>query len=95
MAAATLDRVPVDEITRRARSARPGHALLTLIGYLIFVPVWCVAKLFRVAWLALAWVYMAADEAWRSAMGTGRPAPDLSALQDEITRLRLELARMS
>ena len=95
MAAATLDRVPVDEITKRARSARPGHVLATVIAGVLFGIAWLIAKLLGVIWFGLAWLYMAADEGWRSARGTGRPAPDVSALQQEIARLRAENARLS
>jgi hypothetical protein len=94
-AATTVGRVPVDEITARARKARPGHVVATLIGGVLFSLAWCVAKLFGVVWFVLAWLYMAVDEGWRSARGTGRPAPDLSALRAENERLRAENARLS
>lgn len=94
MTAGVLDRVPVDSITERARQARPGHALLTIIGGLLFGLGWCVAKLFRVAWLTVAWLYMAADEGWRQASGTRRPGPDLAALQSANARLRAENVRL-
>ena len=94
MATATFDRIPVDEITRRARRARPGHALATVIGAFFFAIAWLVAKAFGVVWFALAWCYMAADEGWRSARGTGRPAPDVAAMKAEIDRLRMENARL-
>ena len=74
---------------------RSGHALATIIGGVLFSVAWCVAKLFGVVWFVLAWLYMALDEGWRSARGTGRPAPDLSVLRAEIERLRLENARLS
>lgn len=95
MATATFDQIPVDEITARARKARPGHALATLVGGFFFVLAWLVAKAFGVVWFALAWCYMACDEGWRSARGTARPGPDLSAMQAEIDRLRAENARLS
>jgi hypothetical protein len=94
-AATTVGRVPVDEITARAKSARPGHFLATVVGGVLFSVAWCVAKLFTVIWFMVAWLYMAADEGWRSARGTGRPAPDLAALQAENARLRAENARLS
>jgi hypothetical protein len=93
--AAALDRVPVGEITDRARKARPGHVLATVIGGALFGAGWLVAKLFTVTWFVLAWLYMAVDEGWRAARGTGRPAPDVSVLQAEIARLRAENARLS
>jgi hypothetical protein len=43
----------------------------------------------------VSWLYMAVDEGWRAARGTGRPAPDLAGLQAEIARLRAENARLS
>lgn len=95
MAAGVLDRVPVDEITKRAHAARPGHALLTVIAGVLFGVAWCVAKLFGLLWLSVAWLYMAADEGWRAARGTTRPVPELAALQAENARLRAENARLS
>ena len=94
MAAGSLDRIPLDEITERARQARPGHAFATVVAGVLFGLGWLIAKLFGVMWFALAWLYMAADEGWRAARGSGRPAPDLTALQAEVERLRRENARL-
>ena len=95
LATATFDRVPVDEITARARKARPGHALATLVGGVLFGLFWLLGNLFTVVWFSLAWLWMACDEGWRSARGTGRPAPDMAGLMAENARLRAENARLS
>jgi hypothetical protein len=62
-----LDRIPVDRITVEAREVRFGRTVLTLIAAVLFAVGWCVAKLFGVVWLALAWSATAVKIGWTEA----------------------------
>lgn len=84
-------RVPVDEITARARSVRPGHALLTVLGALLFGGAWLVAKAFGVLWLALTWCWAACQMGWADARGKG---PSKNALIEENQKLRQAYRRL-
>jgi hypothetical protein len=68
------ERIPLDRIEDRARQARPGHVLLTVIAALLFALGWTACKAFAVAWLALAWCGSAVIEGWQSAKA-GQRAP--------------------
>lgn len=61
---AVLDRVPVAEITARARDIRLGQVLLTVLAGLLFGLGWAVAKLFTITWLAVAWCAVAVKVGW-------------------------------
>lgn len=76
MTASVLDRVPVDAITERARSARPGRTVLTVIAAVLFGLGWVTCKGLSVAWLAVAWCGSAVAEGWLAARGPQRrPQP--------------------
>ena len=94
MTATVFDRVPVDEITRRAKHARPGHAAATIAAGLVYCLSWSLVMLGKGLWLPLAFLYMAADEGARQALGAQRPTPDLSVLRSEIEQLRAENRRL-
>jgi hypothetical protein len=94
LAAAILDRVPVDEITRRAKHARPGHAFATLVGGVLYWLTWLLVMCGKTLWLPLAFGYMAVDEGARAALGLARPAPDITAMRSEMERLRAENRRL-
>ena len=68
------ERVPLDRIERRARHARPGRVLLTLIAGLLFGLGWLTCKACAVTWLAAAWCASAVIEGWQSAKA-GQEAP--------------------
>jgi hypothetical protein len=68
------ERIPLDRIERRARHARPGRVLLTVIAAVLFALGWLACKAFAVAWLALAWCGSALAEGWISARA-GQEAP--------------------
>lgn len=94
MAAVALDRIDVDSITERAKSIRFGKTLLNLIAGLIFGAAWVIAKLFRLAWLTLAWCYAAGEMGWRQAHGkTDALLPSKQELAAENAALREELRR--
>ena len=61
------ERVPLDRIERRARHARPGRVILTLLAAALFALGWTACKAFAVAWLAAAWCGSAVIEGWQSA----------------------------
>lgn len=65
--AVALDRIPVDHITQRARSASPGRTALTVIAAVLFGLGWLAYKACAGVWLALAWCCCAVAEGWQSA----------------------------
>jgi hypothetical protein len=69
MAVTLPGRVPVDEITARARQARPGRAILTAIAAILFALGWLAARTLTGLWLALAWSGTAVKVGWQA----GRP----------------------
>lgn len=89
------DRIPIDVITADARQARPGRAILGLIGALLYGAGFIAAKLARAGFLSGAWCFSAVKIGWRSARGEPLSQPDVQQLLDENTRLRNELARVS
>jgi uncharacterized membrane protein YedE/YeeE len=64
---AVLDRIPVDDITVRARQARPGRVILTIIAGVLFGLGWVAYKACAAAWLAVAWCGSAVIEGWQEA----------------------------
>ena len=100
MATATFDRIPVDEITARARQIRPGHILLTILGAVLIAVSWCVAKVLLLAWFVLwgwiRWVIAALMVGWEAAAKSTKlePKPSRESLMAEIDRLRMENARL-
>jgi hypothetical protein len=89
------DRVPIDAITTDARQARPGRALLALIGGLIFSVFWLAGKAFGALFLSGAWCASAAKMGWRQARGIPLSQPSLEDVLAENARLRAELSRVS
>jgi hypothetical protein len=57
----------IDVIAARARDAKPGRVLLTVLAAVLFCLGWGVRKFFAVIWLAVAWSYFAAAEGWNEA----------------------------
>lgn len=88
-------RVPVDEITAQAREVRPGRVVAGLIGGLLFVIGWVLAKSWRVAFFAGAWCAVAVRTGWRQAQGKPLSQPSLEKVLAENARLRAELARVT
>lgn len=68
------ERIPLDRIEHRARHARPGRVLLTLLAAALFALGWLTCKAFALAWLAVAWCGSAVAEGWISARA-GQRAP--------------------
>jgi hypothetical protein len=68
------ERVPLDRIEQRARHARPGRVVLTLLAAALFALGWLTCKAFAAAWLAAAWCASAVIEGWQSAKA-GQRAP--------------------
>ena len=64
----------IDVIAARARDAKPGRALLTLIVAVLFGLGWCTRKFFTVLWLGGAWCFFAVAEGWRAAAPPKVPA---------------------
>lgn len=89
------DRVPVDEITEAARRATPSRAVLGLIGGIIYGMAWVIAKIFHVAFLALAWCVNAGVMGVRQAQGKPLLQPTLEMVLQENAELRAAIARLS
>lgn len=85
----------LDAISERARSARPGRALLALIGGLLFAAGWLAAKAFRVLFFSGAWAWAAMAVGWRQARGEPPRGPSAEQLLAENDALRKELARIT
>jgi hypothetical protein len=86
-----LDRIPVDEISERAREAKPGRTALTVIAGVLFGLGWVTAKTLGTLWLAVAWCVTAARLGWREARGN---QPSRASLREENDRLRQQLQRL-
>lgn len=89
------DRVPIDAITADARQARPGRAILGVIGGAIFMAAWVAAKICGILFLSGAWCFSAAKIGWRTARGEMLNQPSIEQLLAENERLRAELSRVS
>jgi hypothetical protein len=101
LTAGVLDRVPVDEITARARQIHLGHILLTVLGGVLIGISWCLAKFLLVTWFLLwgwvKWFVAAFMVGWDAAAKSTRleSKPSRESLVSEIERLRQEIARLS
>jgi hypothetical protein len=89
-----LDPATLNLITTQAREVRPGHALLTLLGTLLFAVGWVIAKSFGVAWLSGAWCYTAVRMGWRQARGEPLAQPDINQVLAENAQLREAVRRL-
>lgn len=87
------DTIPVDEITERARAAKPGRALLTVAAALLFGVGWVLARVFAVLWLAFAWSWTAVRVGWTTAHGPSRGS-QLETLKAERDHWREEARRL-
>lgn len=91
----TLDEEIFQAITEQAREARPGRALLSVIGWLLFMIGFLAAKSFRVAFFCGAWAFAAMVVGWRQARGEPLRQPTAAHLLAENEALRHELARIT
>lgn len=91
MTTSLLDRVPVDEISARAREARPGRVALEVLAWLLMGAGWVTAKTAGVVWLALSWCFTAVRLGWRDARGN---QPSRATLREENERLRQAVQRL-
>ena len=66
-------RVPVEAIGERARQARPGRAVLTVIAAVLFGLGGVTAKAAGGLWLALAWCVVAVKLGWEEGRKGGGP----------------------
>jgi hypothetical protein len=62
-----LDRVPVERISERARTASPGRVVLTVIAAVLFGLGWVTYKALAGVWFVIAWCGAAVAEGWQSA----------------------------
>lgn len=93
MTTSTLDRIPLDQITARAREVRPGRTVLTLIAGALFGLGWITAKVFSVAWLCLAWSLAAVQTGYEAAHGPTR-GQQIAMLTAEVAGLRDQVKRL-
>lgn len=91
---AALDRVPVAEIGARAREVRFSRTLLAAITGILFGTAWLIARIFSVAWLALAWAATAVRIGYQSGAGRTAIVPR-SSLEAEVEHLRAEVTRLT
>jgi hypothetical protein len=89
-----LDRVPVDQITERARQVRPGRTVLTVIAGALFGLGWVVAKVFGVLWLAFTWSWAAVGVGWEAAHGPSR-GQQIATLTAQLDHYRAEATRLN
>ncbi|WP_406168895.1 hypothetical protein [Streptomyces sp. NBC_00996] len=68
------DRVPVEEISERARQVKFWRTCLTVLAGLLFGLGWLAAKAFAVLWLAVVWSATAVKVGWQEGRrGAARP----------------------
>jgi uncharacterized membrane protein YedE/YeeE len=72
VAAALLNRVPLDQITREARHARPGRSILAVIAGFLFGLGWLLARTLGLAWFAVAWCGTAVKVGWQEGRAGAR-----------------------
>lgn len=89
-----IDPDTLDLISAQARQARPGHALLTLIGSVLYSIGWVLSKTFEALWLAGAWCFTAARMGWLQARGKPLAQPDIAEVMAENERLRIAIQRL-
>ena len=94
MTTSALDRIPVDDITAKARDVRPGRTALTVVAAVLFGVGWLTARVFSVLWLAFTWSWVAVREGWRASHGPSR-SQQIAALQEQIRELNVQLGRFS
>jgi hypothetical protein len=101
LTAGVLDRVPVDEITARARQIHLGHVLATIIGGIVVGLSWCAAKVLLLAWFLLwgwlKWLMAAFYVGWDAGAKNTKlqSRTPRSVLEAENARLKQEIARLS
>jgi NAD(P)-dependent dehydrogenase (short-subunit alcohol dehydrogenase family) len=94
------ERVPVAEVSRQAREVRFGVTVVAAVTGVLFGIGWLIAKLFAVAWLALAWTATAVRLGAQHAQAHQKPSRALIAqenanLLSEIEHLRAEVKRLT
>jgi hypothetical protein len=89
-----IDPDTLNLITTQARQVRPGHALLTFIGSILFFTGWIIAKTAGVIWLAGAWCFTAVRIGWRQARGVPLEQPDIAQVMAENEQLRMAVKRL-
>lgn len=89
-----LERVPVDEINETASRITPGRSAAAIIGGLLFMLGWLVAKAVGGLWFIAKWCFAAALVGWKSARGEPLLQPDLRRVLRENEFLRAENKRL-
>ena len=92
MTTSVLDRVPVERISERARQARPGRALLALVGGLLVGLGFVTAKLFAVLFTGGVWCWAAVAEGWAQANGPTK-RQQIDALSAQVEALSAQVQR--
>ena len=91
---ALADRVPLAEISERARDMQPGVTAQKALTGIVFGIAWLTGRGLRLLWLAFTLPATAAMLGWQR--GTDRPARIPRAdLENEVARLRSEVQRLS
>lgn len=95
---AITERLPMDEISRKADSIRFGQVVLTLFTAPMVALGWVVGKVLLVAWRVLKWNYAAVNVGWEHAQ-LRATTPKLTlheqaSLMAEVENLRAEIERL-
>jgi hypothetical protein len=60
----SVERVPLERITRRAHAARPGRTALAVVASVLFGLGWLIARTLGLLWIGLAYAAAALAEGW-------------------------------
>jgi hypothetical protein len=86
----TLERIPVDRISRQAAEVRTGHALLSVIAAVFYAVGYAAGRIVPM----LMWCGFAIREGFRPAHGPSRKM-QVAMLTAEVDELRMQLSRFT
>lgn len=93
MTTSVLDRVPVEQITARARQFRFGRFVASLITLPFMLAGWIAAKTVPQVWFGIKCLAAAAEYGWQSANGPSVRAQNKMLLA-EVDELRKAVERL-
>ena len=88
-----LERVPLDEINETAERITPARTAGSLLGGLLFLLGWVIAKVVIGVWFCCKWSFAAVLVGWKAARGEELIQPDIGKVLQENQLLRAELER--
>lgn len=87
------DRVPVEQISARARQFRFARFAAAMIALPFILAGWTAAKTVPVLWFGCKWLAAAAEHGWQSANAPSARAQNV-ALRAEVDELRKAVERL-